>query len=519
MPQHPNKATEKSNMSVHEKLLAEIKSRKQVQTLFGEGIITADRYVKTVLDCVGSDICYRYAATKETSFDDVMKKAAKTLVYRNEDMILEGAPVTQAGDFKMLVGGDDEVEMPKNTLMAFKHCLTTPRKDRDGDVLRTDGAIPDPKMLLLWQHIHTLPVGKMLMIAEHSAQKLSLVSAIVDMNELSHDAAVMVDNDMARFSHGFRALQFEELKAEEGETTSPGGFDVKRFEIMEESVVSVPSNTDAEVEEVILGLVEGSRLTSGIMKEYGAQIRSKRPVRVAVTDQLGDFKRIVEANSPEQLAETVKALDDEKQRTGQEESSGKGCGCGGDKTGTPEQKDGDAAGAEGGKKESKDSEVKSTLIYRGQIKNSWEHIEAQLDNKCSKYFQEEGELENRYCWRLATFADSVIFCCEHWESGHESEYKYFRKAWESDEKGNVSLTGEKEELDLEISIEESKAASPHTKEKDKTEEQPKIKEAIAFVMMNADQKELRKMAQIVMDQKKAEEKKQTRERFRKFLRS
>jgi len=394
-------------MTVHEQLLAEIKARKQAQTLFGEGIITADRYVKTVLDCVGSDICYRYATNKQTSFDDVLKRAAKTLVHRNEDMKLESDPFTQASDFKSLIGdGPEELEMPKNTLMAFKHCLTTPRKDRDGDILRTEGAIPDPKMLMLWQHIHTLPIGKMLMIAGHDAQKLSLVSAIVDMNDLSHDAAVMVDNDMARFSHGFRALEFEELKSDDDDKNAFPGWDVKSFEIMEESVVSVPSNADADVEEVILGLVEGERLTSGLMKEYGAQIRQKRPTRIAVTDQMGDYKRTVEADTPESLAEAVKALDDEKQRTGQEAGCGKGCGCGRDKPGASEQEDGNDKG--------------------------------------------EGSSE------------------------------------EKSEDAKVELT---------------------------------VKDAIAFVMANADRSDLEKMARIIQDQKSADEKKQTRERFRKFLRS
>jgi len=168
--------------------------------------------------------------------------------------------------------------------MAFRHVLTTSRKDRDGDVMHSDGAELDPKMLLLWQHVPTMPIGKMLASVEQNKNRVVVVSAIVDINDLCHDAAVMVDNGMGRFSHGFRALDFSEIKAgREGDgKQEPGGFDVKKFEIMEESLVSVPANVDADTEEVLLSLVEGGKLTSGVMKEQARFIREKRPTTVPV---------------------------------------------------------------------------------------------------------------------------------------------------------------------------------------------------------------------------------------------
>ncbi len=299
-------------MSINERLLSAIKARTQKQTEFGYGIITADKYVRTIQEAAGLDCCYKYASTGNTSFADVLQKASNTLVYSNSDMEISDVLDT-AKSIKAEVPTAN-VELPKNTLIAFKHVLTTPRKDRDGDILRTEGAVVDPKMLLLWQHVHTLPIGKMLGVVSHDQKQLVLVSAIVDMNELSHDAAVMVDNGMARFSHGFRALEFEELKSEEDETTSPGGFDVKKFEIMEESLVSVPSNVDAETQEVLLDMVESGKLTSDLMKEVGKTIRAKRPVS---------------ANIPVD----VKGLDDEDvPRSGGEAAKGSGSG-----TSTPKE--------------------------------------------------------------------------------------------------------------------------------------------------------------------------------------
>lgn len=259
-------------IDTHDQLVKEIRARQQKQTSFNYGISTADAYVRTIYECVGSDLCYRYAAKGNTSFEDVMRKAAKTLTYSNPDMLVE----EKATDIYAEGGLPDGIELPKNTLMVFRHVLTTPRKDRDGDILRTQGAEVDPKMLLLWQHVHTLPIGKYLGTHSQNSKKLVVYSAIVDMNDLAHDSAVMIENDMGRFSHGFRAIAFDNLKEEgSGRTSGKGGFDVKQFEVMEESLVSVPSNADAEVEDVIMSLVESKKLTSPLMKGVGRQIREK----------------------------------------------------------------------------------------------------------------------------------------------------------------------------------------------------------------------------------------------------
>ena len=262
---------------MNEELLKAIQERQSGGAEFGYGILTADRYVKNVVDAIGVDKCYRFAATRTTSWNDVMQKAARTLVYSNPDMVTEEIEYVKRPGVP--IHAIDDIELPKNTLMVFRHVLTTPRKDRDGDVLRTAGAKVDPKMLLLWQHVHTMPIGKMLQVAEHNPKKLCLISCIVDLNETAHDAAVMIDNGMGRFSHGFRAIEFTKIKARDGEES---GFDVKDFEVMEASLVSVPSNVDADVEEIMLGLVEGGKLTSPMLKEYGKSIRDRRPTRIAL---------------------------------------------------------------------------------------------------------------------------------------------------------------------------------------------------------------------------------------------
>ena len=299
-------------------LLEAIKTRQGKQTEFGYGILTADRYVQNVRDAIGLDKCYKFASTRAASWEDVMQKAASTLVYSNADMMVKDQGVEYFKRAGSTLKSFEGVELPKNTLMVFRHVLTTPRKDRDGDVLRTQGAIVDPKLPLLWQHVHTLPIGKMLLIEEHNSKTLTLVSCIIDVNELCHDSAVMIDNGMDRFSHGFRAIEFTRNKARDG---AEEGFDINAFEIMEESLVSVPANTDAEVEEVMLSLVEGGKLTSPLMKEVGKSIRDRQPTRISL---------------PVDLKVTLNGKE-----IGHEELSGNGKGTGEtkDETGTSEKAD------------------------------------------------------------------------------------------------------------------------------------------------------------------------------------
>lgn len=342
-------------MNPHELLLKAVRERQEKLTEFNEGILTADRYVKTISECVGSDICYRYAATKAHSFDDILKKSANVLTYNNPDMVVEDlygkdyewTEIDKDGDSRTLT-------LPKNTLMVFKHVLTTPRKDRDGDVMRTQGANPDLKMLLLWQHVHTLPIGKMLSVYSQNSKALTLISCIVDINDLAHDSAVMVESGMGRFSHGFKAIEFDKNK-------DGGGFDVKKFDIMEESLVSVPSNTDAEVEEVILGLAEGGKLTSVMMKSIGKDIRSKKDKSVAVGTDVSKLKK--EENHEHKADESTKT-----KCTG---DAGCGCGCG--KTSASEKADVDPNedGTEAG---SNDKEMMMCPKCGGKI----------VDGKCMK---------------------------------------------------------------------------------------------------------------------------------------
>jgi hypothetical protein len=415
-----------SKTNPNDAMLAAIRSRQQKRTEFGYGIMTADKYVSTLQDHVGLDTCYRFASRGQTSFHDAMEKAAKTLVYSNRDCAVE--EVKDAAGLKKL---QKKMEFPKDTLMAFQHTLTTPRKDRDGDIMRTGGAELDDRMLLLWQHVHTLPIGKMVGVVEHTDEHLKLVSAIVDMNELSHDAAVMVDNDMGRFSHGFRAIEFDEIK-EAGEK-EPSGFDVKRFEIMEESLVSVPSNVDADTEDVLLSLAEGGKFMSTIMKRYGKFIREHRPKSVPVGI---DLKLIVNGK------EINDAIPD-----GSSEGEGEGEGGGSPKQADePERKTQEGAGTEDAKGGDTGGEVKGF----GDLEGSWEKTQSKLRDAAKPFLKAAnlGVKEDDWVWVTATFQDHAVLC---WESKDGS--RYFKTPWFVGDDG-PEFTGEPKEVEFKVELEE-----------------------------------------------------------------
>ena len=501
-------------MNMNDILLKAIRSRQQKRTEFGYGILTADRYVQTMLDAAGLEVCHRYGSTKQTSFLDAMEKASQTLVYSNEDMeVLE-----KARDSFKSVKLPDEVELPKNCLMVFKHVLTTPRKDRDGDILRTEGLSVDPKMLLLWQHVHTMPIGKMLAVAEHSNKRISLYSCIIDMNDLCHDAAVMVDNEMGRFSHGFRALEFDRVKARDGEEA---GFDIKRGEIIEESLVSVPANIDAQTEEVLLSLVEGGKLTSPIMKQVGRGIRDHRPVSVPVQlnlkvmlngqevkceDEPGSRKEEEKADGvtpPEETNEgdevqVEKAKDDKVEdqekpvegvdvcpKCGSENINDGVCGDCGAKVEAEEEPEEEKAsdkvcaecggdigedgackecGAKPGKEEEKpEDEDKSAPVLQtkglpyGQLLGSWEFIAQELRSKAEKFLADSGRIKSmpvdqpRNYW-VGIVATYLDYCIVGIESMTTSPPDtYYKCKWQAGPDGKPEFIGEPKEVEVSVS--------------------------------------------------------------------
>lgn len=389
-------------MSVHQQLIAKLHQRSERKEQFGYGLRTADDYVRTITQCVGGE-CERLYPGQKLTADALIKEASQKLAYSNPDMIVKQ------------VGMEDMPwEMPKNTLMVFDHVLTTPRKDRDGDILRTEGAELDEKMLLLWQHIYTLPIGKMLGVLEHTKNVLRLASAIVDMNELAHDSAVMIENKMGRFSHGFQVLDFSELKDSDGDGM-PGGFDITKYSIIEESLVSIPSNPDAETVDILLSLVGQKKLKSMPVTRYAKSIREQQPLSVSVPD----MQRKTAVLTLGGLRAEVPII---------EEKQSDPCKC--------------------HKSPKSDPEGSKMLAY---IDGSWEQIERKLADTAADFLRANGvsvDPEDDWVWVVATFSDQAIICLD----AKNSESIYYQASWEMDGDEPV-WAGEPSEVEIETTVE------------------------------------------------------------------
>ena len=503
-------------------LLNAVRVRQKRQTEFGFGIWTADRFVRTLAEQVGLESCYKRISSKTISYNDVLTKASETLVYSNPDMVVQEK---QLDDSEPSLELPDGIELPKNTLMVFKHVLTSSRKDRDGDILHSEGMMVDPGMLLLWQHVPTLPIGKFLGVHQQNEKNLEVYSCVVDMNDLCHDAAVMIDNKMGRFSHGFRAIDFQKLKAEEG---IESGFEILKAEIMEESLVSVPANIDAETQEVILSLVDGGKLTSGIMKDYGVSIREHKPVSMPVNLDLK-----VTVNGQE--------LKNHAERTDEEKTDGGGTEVGQkDEISTPKETDGDIEGKdiEGS---TSDKEVKmSEMKGYGFIEGSWEETGCKLRDVAFKKLVQNKDEE--WIYIEATFSNRIIVCHMNYINDERSE-KYVQLDWEMQD-GNPVLTGEAKEVEvvtnireksiskrLELNVwsnneegkpkwvaqllsdEESSAVSEGT---DKSGEEISIQKAVEIVLAKADMAYINKLHDVLSTMKRVEEKKLNARKFFSF---
>ncbi len=248
-------------------VIARLPHRKKRPGTFGYGVTTADVYVRDALTGPNRAKC----PSRLLNGVD-----ASQLVKDAENKLVNCDPNATVTDIKSPTDSSlpDHIKAPKNTLMVFRNIITTPREDRDGDLLLTRGAMPDPKMPLLWQHLPVMPLGKMLAVDRHDDDMLRVWTALLDLNESTEDAAKLIEADALRISHGFAPLEFEERLDKSGDFS---GFLFHKYEIMEESLVSVPSNVDA-----VISTYSRNGLKSALFKRWGQRLFEDRPTQVAI---------------------------------------------------------------------------------------------------------------------------------------------------------------------------------------------------------------------------------------------
>ena len=72
----------------HEQLLKLVRERKAHGLKFGQGIWTADKFVESLVQCVGNDLCKRYFCA-QASIPSLLKEAASKLTFCGDDLAIE----------------------------------------------------------------------------------------------------------------------------------------------------------------------------------------------------------------------------------------------------------------------------------------------------------------------------------------------------------------------------------------------------------------------------------------------
>ena len=258
------------------KLRSAIMGRREAKQFnsFGRGLGLATDYVDSwnhTLKGQGGAL----GLDSESAFEWAIKEAAGRFTWLEDESIpSDGERIDEkffddSANLKRFKLPED-AEMPKNALMVFRNKITTNDEDRDGDVLHTEGATIDMPLPLLWQHNSALPIGKMLAVDKHTAKMLRVFSVLLDMNPLTEDTAKLIEAGVLRISHGFIPKVYEP-RSEPSKNVPYDGFDIREFEIMEESTVSVPSNRGAVIE-----MYSRDSFKSGVMQAVGKTLFDNR---------------------------------------------------------------------------------------------------------------------------------------------------------------------------------------------------------------------------------------------------
>lgn len=369
--------------------------RERGGTSDGCGIGTADHYVRDTIAC-GEDLCRVRFGSLDGSH--VVAKAAKRLTYH-----VPGMEPTGGVKLASSVDLPDNLVVPPRTLGVFRNVVTTTREDRDRDVLHTKGARPDPKMPLLWQHIHTLPIGKMLAVDSHTDDMLAVWTALLDLNDMTEDAARLIEAGALRISHGFLPDRWDERKSVAGDNSNrPVGYDVWDFAIMEESLVSVPSNVDAEI----------TLFSRGQLKNEHTRSHAK-----ALFDARAKQSPGVSFDEPTELPADA--------------SNG-------------ESKDGGMMMSQGGEGEGEDDAEESMFV--GAIDGSWEKAQKELCDTLPAFLLAAG-VESMGSHVVGTFAGYAVVCvCM--ADGSES---YHQCDW-SDVDGKAAWSGVPTEVTIAVTV-------------------------------------------------------------------
>lgn len=172
---------------------------------------------------------------------------------------------------------------------------TTPRSDRTGDIVFSDGVVYKMPIPFLWQHNHEKPIGTLLEV-EVTAEGIKFKAQILKIDEegtlkdrVDEAWQSIKSGIVAYVSIGFVGLEWEINK-------ETGGIIYKKWELIELSPVSVAANSDAVITAIkkydsALANVEKqtkTNLKKGVKMDKIEELKAKRDEIVALLNEFVD---------------------------------------------------------------------------------------------------------------------------------------------------------------------------------------------------------------------------------------
>lgn len=378
-------------------MLESIRSRKSISRW---GIGVASSYLAEI---------ERFAGAGQFDADEwrkCVKEAESRFTFCDPAAVVEKAHKKGSAEF--------DISAIPNAILGIDAIITSKNMDRDGDVLDPMGANVDKNMPLLWQHMPQCPVGRFCGLTKQDGDVLAGRFAILDTS-LGRDVAILAEGGALRGSQGFKPIEADVLT--KGADGKPASWFVKKYETVEYSMVSVPSNVDS-----VVTAFHRKQLSDPLMKAWAGELDSQRSKVVNVPIDLkgkagGDAS--VQANGE---PEGTPAASQAKSAADTNAAASPAIV-------TKETKElGDYAKKYLG------------LMSAEHIPGSFEFIQSCLRRDAQTFLPANGvEMDDdEYCMLVATFADSAIVCVGCWRSNREDCYQV---SWSMSDAGMPKFNG------------------------------------------------------------------------------
>lgn len=126
---------------------------------------------------------------------------------------------------------------------------STPKMDRDNDIVEAKGATFTLPLPLLWQHNHNFPIGEVIeaTVTDKGVEFVAKIAKVDEAGTLKDrldEAWLSIKSGLVKcVSVGFKALEYEYIK-------DSYGLHIKTWDWYELSLVTLPANPDAIITSV-----------------------------------------------------------------------------------------------------------------------------------------------------------------------------------------------------------------------------------------------------------------------------